>query len=330
MRAIQIAEWTQPDQLKVTEVAAPVCGDEGVLIRVHAAALSHSLSLLVQGRYQRKPAFPFVPGNTAAGIVEAVGAKVTRHRPGDRVLASCELGALAELVVGHQDNVYALPAGMPFDAATVFNTSYNSVAAILTWPGVLELKSGQTLLVTGASGGVGTAAIQIARLLGARVIAAANGQAKRDYALAQGADVAVEGDAATLRDQVRALAADGVDAVLEPVGGALFDAALRCLRPGGRILPIGFASGSIPQIAANILLVKNITVCGFYMGYYKIDARAAYADRVQALFAQLGKWWSQGLIRPDVTSRVRLDEVGAAFSKALDRSHLGHVVVVIP
>jgi len=330
MRAIQITEWTEPARLRTSEVIVPQPGAREVRIRVHAAALSYSLSLLVQGRYQRKPAFPFVPGNTAAGVVEGVGPGVTRHRPGDRVLGSLELGALAEYAVGHEDNVYALPDGLPFAAATVFNTSYNSVAAALTWPGLLEVSAGQTLLVTGAAGGVGIAAIQIGKLLGARVIAAANGADKQAFARAQGADETVDGNADTLRDAVRALEPAGVHAVLDPVGGALFDAALRCVRPTGRMLPIGFAGGQAPQIPANLLLVKNITVCGFYMGYYKIDARAQYAERMHALFAQLGQWWSAGRIRPVVARTVGLDEVGAAFTAVLDRGQLGHVVVVMP
>lgn len=329
MRAIQITEWTEPARLRVSEVAEPACGPREVLIRVHAAALSYSLSLLVQGRYQRKPAFPFIPGNTAAGVVVAAGAEVTRHRIGDRVLGSLESGALADLAVGHEDNVYALPAALPFPEATVFNTSYNSVAAALTWPGLLEVGRDQSLLVTGAAGGVGTAALQIGRLLGARVIAACNGAAKQEFARAQGAHAVVDGDAATLRDAVRALEPAGVHAVLEPVGGAIFDAAMRCVRPTGRMLPIGFAGGPAPQIAANLLLVKNITVIGFYMGYYKIDARAEHADRMHALFRQLGQWWSAGLIQPRVARTVTLDEVGAAFAQVLDRNQVGHVVVAV-
>jgi NADPH2:quinone reductase len=330
MRAIEIREWTEPDRLRVSTVARPACADAEVLIRSRAAALSYSLSLLVQGRYQRKPAFPFVPGNTVAGEVEAVGEGVTEFKPGDRVLASMEYGALAQFAVAHRENVYVLPEGIPFDQATVFNTSYNSVAAALTWAGLLELEAGQTLLVTGAAGGVGTAAIQIGRLLGAHVIAAANGEAKRAYALSQGAQHAIDGDPATLRERVHGIVPGGVDAVLEPVGGAVFDAALRCLRPGGRILPIGFASGQVPQIPANILLVKNLTVCGLYMGYYKIDARTAHVQRMRTLFDLLGTWWREGRIRPHVARRVTLEGVAAAFADVLDRTQTGHVVVVFP
>jgi NADPH2:quinone reductase len=328
MQAIQISTWTDPAELRVSEVAPPVCGPDEVRIRVHAAAISYSLSLLVQGRYQRKPALPFVPGNTVAGVVESVGAQTRRHQVGDRVLATLEHGGLAEQAVAHEDNVYALSDGLDFAEATTFNASYNSVAAALTWSHLLNLQAGQTLLVTGAAGGTGTAAVQIGRLLGARVIAAASSEARRAIARRHGAHEAVDANPAVLRDAV--LAANGgarVNAVLDPVGGAVFDEALRCVAPGGRILPLGFASGTVPQIPANLLLVKNITVCGFYMGYYKIDARAEHAERMQALFAQLGRWWAQGLIRPDVGARFALRDVPAAFARVLDREQTGHVVI---
>ncbi len=329
MQAIEIRHWTSPERLTTGHVAEPVCGVDQVRIRVRAAAVSHSLSLLVAGRYQRKPPLPFVPGNTAAGEVLEVGSAVTRLRPGDRVLAALEYGSLAEQAVGHQDNVYALPADMPFAEATTLNTSYNSVAAALTWPHLLAVQPGQSLLVTGAAGGVGIAAVQIGRLLGATVIAAASTPEKRQRALREGAHHAVAADPGTLRDAVFAVHGSPVDRALEAVGGAVFQQVLRCLAPEGRVLPIGFAAGEIAQIPANLLLVKNIAVCGLYMGYYKIDARAQYAGRMRALFAQLGRWWQEGSIRPAIAGRYALDQVPAAFAQVLDRANIGHVVIEI-
>lgn len=328
MQAIEIKEWTTPERLVPGEVAEPVPGPGQVLIRTRAAAVSHALALLVAGRYQRRPQLPFVPGNTVAGEVLALGQDVWRWRVGDRVLATLEYGALAERACAHQDNVFAIPPALPFAEATTFNSAYNSVAAALTWPHLLDLQPGQSLLVTGAAGGVGIAAIQIARALGARVIAAASTPAKRARALQEGAHAAVEGTAPALRDAVVGLrgAAD-IDCAIEPVGGALFEQVLRCLRPEGRVLPIGFASGEIPRIPANLLLVKNITVCGLYMGYYKIDDRAAQAERMQALFARLGQWWEEGAIRPQVSGRYRLDQIAQAFAQVLERDNIGHVVV---
>jgi NADPH:quinone reductase len=326
MRAIQIEQWTEPAGLQVTELPEPVAGPDEVLIRIRAASVSHSLSLLIAGRYQRRPPLPFIPGNTAAGEVVALGEAVRRWSVGDRVLATLEHGGLAEKAVAHQDNVYGIPASMPFAEATTLNASYNSVAAALTWPHLLDVQPGQTLLVTGATGGVGIAALQIGRLLGARVIAAASTPSKRERALHEGAHHAVPGSAEQLRDAVLGLGGV-VDRAIEPVGGAILEQVLRCLRPEGRVLPIGFASGEIPRIPANLLLVKNITVCGLYMGYYKIDARSAHADRMRALFAQLGQWWQSGSIRPVVAGRHALDQVPQAFTQVLDRDNIGHVVV---
>jgi NADPH2:quinone reductase len=329
MRAIEIRHWSTPEELAVGKVAAPVCGLDEVLIRVRAASVSYSLSLLIAGRYQRKPTLPFVPGNTAAGEVLAVGGAVTRLQPGDRVLASLEQGALAEQAVAHQDNVYPIPAKMTFAEATTLNASYNSVAAALTWQHLLGVQPGQTLLVTGAAGGVGIAAIQIGRLLGATVIAAASTPAKRELALQHGAHHAVAADPESLRDAVWRANGGSVERALEPVGGAMFEQVLRCLAPEGRVLPIGFASGEIPRIPANLLLVKNITVCGLYMGHYKIDARTEHAQRMRALFTQLGAWWEEGKIRPLISGRYPLEKVPAAFAQVLDRANTGHVVIEI-
>lgn len=329
MRAVEVRHWSRPDELMVRDVAEPCLGPGQVRLRVRAAAVSHSLSLLVAGRYQRKPSLPFVPGNTAAGEVLEVGEAVTGVRPGDRALATLEQGALAEQAVAHADNVYPIPARMPWADATTLNASYNSVAAALTWPHLLDLRSGQSLLVTGAAGSVGIAAIQIGRLLGATVVAAASTPDKRERALREGAHHAVDAHPATLRDAVMNVHGGPVQRALEPVGGAVFGEVLRCLAPEGRVLPIGFASGEIPQIPANLLLVKNITVCGLYMGYYKIDARAEHAARLRDLFAQLGRWWEAGKIRPVIAGRYPLESVPAAFAQVLDRASFGHVVIEI-
>jgi NADPH2:quinone reductase len=330
MRAIQINSWTPPDQLRVDQMPEPVCGPRDVLIRVQAAPVSHSLALLVQGKYQRKPPFPFVPGNTATGEVVACGAEAGRFKPGDRVLASLELSALAEYAVAPEVNTYAIPDALPFHRAHALNTSYNSVVAALTWPRLLDVQQGQTLLVHGAAGGVGTAAVEIGRIRGATVIATASSEAKRAWASLHGAQHALPSDPATLRDAVMELTQGmGVHAVFDPVGGALFRESLRCMRPEGRILPIGFASGEIPQIPANILMVKNIAVVGLYMGYYKIDARFEQEQRVRAIFAQLGEWFERRLIDPVCTGLFPLERIGEAFAQVLDRNHLGHVAIVM-
>jgi len=330
MRAIRVERWTSPADLRVGECPAPKAASAEVLIRVAAAPVSYSLSLLVQGNYQRKPAFPFIPGNTVAGTVVECGPGVTRFRPGDRVIASLEQGALAEFVAALAINTYAIPDALPFHRAHAFNTSYNSVAAALTWSRLLDVQPGQWLLVHGGAGGVGTAAIEIGRIRGATVVATASTEAKRAWAREHGANHVLTSDPATLRDAVMDITAGrGVHAVLDPVGGALFDESLRCLQPEGRILPIGFASGAIPKIPANIVMVKNIAVLGLYMGYYKIDAREENEAKVRTLFEQLGAWFVEGRLNPVTSAIFPLERIGEAFAAVLDRNHLGHVSVEI-
>jgi NADPH2:quinone reductase len=330
VRAVVIHDWTPPEQLVVSEAPMPACGPGEVLIRVQSAAVSHSLSLLVQGRYQRRPAFPFIPGGAAAGYVEAVGAEAGRFRIGERVIASLELGGLAEYVAVPQANVYAIPDALPFQSANALTSAYNSALAALRWPHLLDVRAGQTLLVHGGAGGVGTAAVEMGRALGAEVIATAGSEAKRAWAREHGASHAIAANAASLRDTVMSLTGGrGVDGVLDPVGGDLFLQSLRCLRPEGRIVPIGFASGNIPQIPANLLLVKNITVCGLYMGYYKFDARERYESEVRMIFSHLSAWVAAGVIKPQATAVFVLDDVREAFATALNRDHIGHVALVM-
>ena len=328
MKAIQIDRWVSPDELGVVETPRPEIPAGHVLIRTFASPVTFALSLMIAGKYQRKPALPFIPGNTSAGLIETVGAGCNRFHIGDRVVASVEHGGLAQYVAAHEANVYGIPDTVSFAQATAFNSSYNSVLAALSWPRLLDLQHGQTLLVLGASGGVGMAAIEIGRILGAKVIAAASTDEKRQAALACGAHHAVAADPDSLRDEVMAITdSKGVDAVLDPVGGKMFHEALRCMAREGRIVPLGFASGEIPQASVNILLVKNINVCGLYMGYYKIDAREQFEDRVRGLFDQLGDWCAQGRIKPCINSSFALAETPRAFERVLDRNHIGHVLV---
>jgi NADPH:quinone reductase len=330
VRAVVIHEWTAPERLTVTEAPKPECRPGQVLIRVQSAAVSHSLSLLVQGKYQRRPPFPFVPGGAAAGFVETTGAGESRFRAGDRVIVSLELGGLAEYVVAPEANVYAIPDALPFSSANALTSAYNSALAALIWPHLLNVQAGQTLLVHGGAGGVGTAATEMARELGVSVVATASSEAKRAWALAHGATHAVDADPARLRDTVMGLThGRGVDCVLDPVGGELFTESLRCLRPQGRIVPIGFASGRIPQVPANLLLVKNISVCGLYMGYYKFDARERYEGKVRRIFDRLSAWVVAGAIRPEATAVFALDQVRDAFAAVLRRDHIGHVALLM-
>lgn len=329
MRAVVITRWTQPDILQASEAPPPDMGAGDVRIRVRAAPVSHALGLLVQGKYQRKPPFPFVPGNTVVGEIVETGTAAGRGlERGQTVLASVEYGGLAQEVVAPAINVYPLPETVDHGQATALNTSYNSVYAALTWPHLLNLAAGQTVLIHGASGNAGSAAVEVARELGVRVIATASTAERRERAARLGAAAVLPSDPDGLRDGVFEAAGGPVDAVLDPVGGDLFTQSIRCLRPEGRIVPLGFASGSIPQVAANHIMVKNIAVCGLYMGYYKIDARERFEPQVRRIFATLGTWLAAGRICPIVKARFPLESVAQAFASVADRSSPGHVVVI--
>lgn len=330
MRRIQIASWTTPDRLTVTEGPPPACGEREVRIRVQAVAITYSLWLLIQGKYQRKPPFPFIPGGFVAGYVAELGPGASRFHAGDRVIATLEIGGLAEEAVAPEACTYAIPGSLPFVKANALNCSYSSVTAALTWPRSLHIQRGETLLVHGAAGNVGGAAVEIGRTLGATVIATASTPEKREWTLKRGAAHALESDPERLRDRVMEITSGrGVDAVLDPVGGRLFDASLRCLRADGRITPLGFACGEIPRIPANLVLVKNLSVSGINMGYYKLRERTRYEPMIRAMFAQLAEWFEQGHIDPVTSAVFPLERAPDAFSAVMSRSKIGHVVVVM-
>ena len=334
MQGLLVTQWTSFDQLTLVELDAPSLGPRDVLIQVQAAGVSFATSLVVQGKYQRKPPLPFTPGTEVAGIVVASGAQATRFKIGERVCAVLDWGGLAELAVAREVNVFAIPAGLSFARAIAFTNSYATSAAALTWPHLLNVQAGQTLLVHGASGGVGIAAVEIGKILGATVIATAGSAAKLELARAHGADHGINYRAREFRDEVLALTAGrGVDAVYDPVGGEVFMQSLRCMAPEARIMPVGFAGGDIPQIPANLLLVKNLIVCGLNMGLYygwsPNDMRYVYEDRMRANMEKLFGWFVAGRIDPVVDITYPLARVHQAMDDVLTRRAIGRVAVVM-
>jgi NADPH2:quinone reductase len=292
------------------------------------------MSLVVQGKYQRKPPLPFVPGTEVAGIVIDAGAETRRFKAGDRVVAVVDWGGLAEEVVAQEVNVFALPAAFEFSRAIGLTNSYATTCAALTWPRLLDVRAGQWLLVHGAGGGVGLAAVEIGKILGATVIATAGSQAKLDAAAAHGADHVINYRATEFRDAVLDITGGrGVDAVYDPVGGDVFNQSLRCMAPEARIMPVGFAGGDIPQIPANILLVKNLSVCGLNMGLYygwtPRDMRYEYEDLVRATMDQLFAWFAAGKINPAVAQCFALADFRAGMAEVLSRRAIGRVAVVM-
>ena len=334
MRGVLVKEYTEFENLRVRDCPALTLQPGQLRIRTQAAGISFATSLVVSGRYQRKPPLPFVPGTEAAGIVTEVGAEVTRVKVGDRVAAILDWGGLAEEVVAHEVNTFVLPDSLEFYRAICFTNSYGTSCAALTWPHLLHVQAGETLLVHGGAGGVGIAAIEIGKILGAQVIATAGSAEKLAVVKAHGADHGINYRAGPFRDQVLEITGGrGANAIYDPVGGEVFEQSLRCIAPEGRIMPVGFAGGTIQQIPANILLVKNITVCGLNMGYYvgwsPEDVRHKYGPRMQAMLAQLFAWFEQGHLQPRVSHSFALDDFQDAMAVVLGRLSQGRVAIVM-
>ena len=334
MRGVLVEDWTTFDQLELHDLDESVPADNGVVIRIQAAGISFATSLVVQGKYQRKPPLPFTPGTEVAGMVERVGSRAKRFKVGDRVCAVLDWGGLAEYAPAQEVNVYRIPDSLEFARAIVFTNSYATSAAALLWPHLLHLQAGETLLVHGASGGVGIAAVEIGKILGATVIATAGSEEKLKVAAQHGADHTINYRTDNFRDAVLDITGGhGANKVYDPVGGEVFMQSLRCMAPEGRIMPVGFAGGDVPQIPANHLLVKNLTVCGLNLGLYfgwgKIDMRYEYEDRMRDHMNQLFAWFEQGKINPIVQQTYPLEEYKTAMDDVLQRRAIGRVALVM-
>jgi NADPH2:quinone reductase len=334
MRAVWVEDWTPFENLALKQVDAPAIDPRQVRIETQAAGVSFATSLVVQGKYQRKPPRPFAPGTEVAGIVREFGSEVTRFKVGDRVCSVLDWGGLAEEAAAYEVNTFKIPDAMSFSEAISFTNSYGTSAAALTWPHLLRVEAGDWLLVHGAAGGVGIAAVEIGKILGAKVIATASSAEKLELVKAHGADHAINYRDQDFREAVLEITSGrGIDAVYDPVGGDVFAQSLRCMAPEGRIMPVGFASGTIQSIPANILLVKNLTVCGLNMGYYMgwspDDVRYKYEGRMRDLMDRMFGWYTSGEIKPVNGEVFRLDQFQDAMAAVLGRKSLGRVALVM-
>ncbi len=324
MRAVICPALGDPGGLAVEDIARPPMIERGVRIRVRAAALNFADSLMIKGTYQVKRTPPFVPGLEAAGEVIETAPGVTRFRAGERVMALTHAGAFAEEAVADERAVFRIPDKMDFAEAAgfpiVYGTSYFALADRA------RLRPGEVLVVHGAAGGVGLAAVEIGRRLGATVIAVAGGPDKLALARAHGADHAIDHKSEDIRQRIKALTGGrGADVVFDPVGGGAFDASLRSTAPDGRIVVVGFAGGQIPQIPANILLVKNLTVIGLYWGAYRDIRPEDFARQFDVLLG----WWSEGALKPHASHTFPLRDVREAFAALLSRRSAGKVALVM-
>lgn len=326
MRALVVHEFGPVDSHRVEEIPTPKIGDHDVLLDVHAIGLNFPDTLMLQGKYQTRPDRPFVPGRDAAGVVSATGSKVTRVKVGDRVMAQVQSGAFAEQLSAPESRCFVLPTNLDFITAAGMITSYNAAYVAVVVRG--EIRPGETVLITGASGGVGLAAVQIAKARGARVLAGVTSQEKGKIVLASGADHLIDLSAPdlneNLRQQVFALTDNrGVEVVIELIGGAVFDASMRAVAYAGRMIIAGFVTGEIPQIKAHHVLLKNIAVIGA-----PIDIRFKMEPKtVDAAFADLFCMYEKGQIKPEVTATFPLAEINAATDVLVKRKVTGKVVL---
>jgi len=323
MRALTCKAWGPVKDLVIEEWDDPVPDDEEVVIDVKAAGINFPDILIIAGKYQDKIPPPFIPGNEASGIVNTVGSKVSRFKAGDKVIVAPRGGAFAEKCKVHQNAAMPLPDELNFEQgagyAVTWGTSYHALKQCAC------LQPKETLLVLGAAGGVGITAVQIGKAMGARVIAAASSDAKLDFARAAGADDVINYSNQALKETVKELTDGGVDVVYDPVGGDLSQQALRALAWHGRHLVVGFASGDIPQLPANIALLKEASIVGVWWGTW---AARNPGLQIQNM-SELATLVSSGALKPEVTETFPLDEFEQAFQTISERRALGKVVLQI-
>lgn len=321
MRALLCKDYGSPDDLVVEEVDDPVANSGQILVDIRATGLNFPDVLVISGQYQVKTPPPFIPGHEAAGVVTAVGEGAGRFAVGDKVIITPSTGAFAERCAVAEKLAMPVPEGLDFGQAAGFTITYStSYHALVQHAG---LKEGETVLVLGAAGGVGITAVEIAKALGARVIAAASTDEKLEFARSAGADETINYADASLKDVVGEITnGKGVDVIYDPVGGDTGEQALRSIARGGRYLVIGFASGAIPSFPANLVLLKEANVMGVWWGPWATRNPALQAQNLQAM----GEMIRKGLLRPRVTGTYSLDEFKEAFRAITARRVRGKVV----
>ncbi|MBD2859831.1 NADPH:quinone oxidoreductase family protein [Spongiibacter sp. KMU-158] len=324
MKALLCKQWGQPEELVLEDVENLKAGKGQVVIEVKAASVNFPDTLIIQNLYQFKPELPFAPGGECAGVICEVGEGVEHLKVGDKVLALTIFGSFAEQVVTDARMAVPLPDGVSFPEAASFAMTYGTSYHALVDRG--QLKSGETLLVLGAAGGVGLAAIEIGKQLGAKVIAAASSADKLAVCAEHGADELINYAEEDLRARLKDITGGkGVDVIYDPVGGDYTEAALRSCAWRGRFLVVGFAAGGIPKIPANLTLLKGCSVNGVFWG----DFVAREPDNFKADMRQLFSWLQQGHLRPHIAAQYPLEEGGKAIRALMNRQVSGKVVVTV-
>ncbi len=324
MKAVLCKAYGPPESLVVEELESPVAGPGEVVLSMKAASVNFPDVLIIQNKYQVKPPLPFSPGSELAGIVKSVGDGVTAFRPGDAVMAITGYGAFAEEVKADAARLLPIPAGMNFASAAAFGLTYATSEHALCDRGAL--KAGETLLVLGAAGGVGIAAIEIGKVLGARVIACASTDEKLAVCREHGADETINYATEDLRERLKSLTGGkGPDVVYDPVGGAYTELALRSIAWRGRLLVVGFAAGDIPKIPLNLTLLKGCSIVGIFWGEFTRREPQRFLEAM----AKLGRWFGEGKLKPHISATFPLERAADALTLMAERKVKGKVVVTV-
>ena len=324
MKALVCKEFGPAKNLKVEEMNEPIPNSDEVCIKVHAAGVNFPDILMVEGKYQVKPAFPFAPGAEAAGEIISIGDNVTNYKVGQRVIAMTGHGAFAEIVKASEKKLIPLNDNVDFETASILPMVYGTSAHALIQRG--KLKKGETLLVHGAAGGVGLAAVEIGKAMGARVIATASTDEKCQVARDHGADETINYSNGQFKEIVKSMTdGKGADVIYDPVGGDVFDQSLRCIAWEGRLLVVGFTSGRIPSAPANLALLKSCDIVGVFWG--------AFVERTPHInlenFDKLYEWIDEGYIKPRISMKVSLENTLDAMQAIADRKIIGKAIVKI-
>jgi NADPH2:quinone reductase len=322
MKAILCERFGTPDELVLADIADPVPGPGEVVAKVEAVGLNFFDTLIIAGKYQTQPAFPFSPGGEFAGVVETAGSGVSGLAPGDRVMGYTNFNALRERTAVAADKIVKIPTELDFDRAAALTITYGTGYYALKYRALL--RGGETLAVLGASGGVGLAALELGRIMGARVIACASTDEKLEFARIHGADETINYERENLRAALKRLGGEhGIDVVFDPVGGDYSEAALRSLAWGGRHLVVGFAAGSIPKIALNLVLLKSCAVIGIFWGAWVRHETEQYKQSLHTLAA----WCVEGKLSCHIQKVFSLAQTPAALHALANRAVMGKLIV---
>lgn len=324
MRAIVCSSYGPPENLSLEDIANPVPKENEAIVEVYAASLNFPDGLQIQGKYQFQPPMPFTPGSEVGGVIIAIGSGIKGFSVGDRVMATPGIGGLAEQVAVKSDGLRKIPDSMDFKTAAgfamIYTTSYHALKQRA------NLQPGETLLVLGASGGVGLAAVELGKIMGARVIAAASSEEKLNFVKQLGPDATINYGDGELKEKIKALTDDkGADVIYDPVGGDLFDQSCRCINWNGRLLVVGFTSGRIPEYKANLALLKGSSMVGVFLGRFRKEEPEEYEKN----FAELLELYDAGKLKPLVTQTYAMEDYVKAFNVFTERKVMGKVTLEI-